>query len=347
MIPRFDLKKEPLYLLLIVFIILINLSSALLDLGQKGVPEKQPKKRSRARELIERRSELKDAIVEDKKASIIASTVALGIILLVFVGLLLDFAIFIRKTGGGIILDRSLPPPQISWNVWDALKVIILFISFGYLLVIVEALLSRLFPSIKANERIISIVNTTIMDITGIGIVFYFVLKRYRHKIKDLGLTLKNFFKNISYGILGYVSLVPVLIVGLLIVVWFVEAFKYKPSPQPVLELFLEERKIPVLVYLSIFVAVVGPVMEEIFFRGFLYNAIKKDMGIRWAIIISAGLFSLLHAHLVGFLPILILGIFLAYLYEKTGSLVSSITLHIMHNIAMVFFVFLIKGITF
>ena len=87
--------------------------------------------------------------------------------------------------------------------------------------------------------------------------------------------------------------------------------------------------------------------MEEIFFRGFLYTAIKKETNTGQAIFISALLFSFLHAHLVGFLPILILGMFLAYLYEKTGSLVPSITVHVIHNLIMVVFIFLIKGIRF
>jgi uncharacterized protein len=85
--------------------------------------------------------------------------------------------------------------------------------------------------------------------------------------------------------------------------------------------------------------------MEEIFFRGFMYNAFKKRMGVFWGIAITAVVFSLLHAHWVGFIPILILGVLLTYLYEKTGSLVPSMTVHILHNLASVFMVFIIKAV--
>jgi membrane protease YdiL (CAAX protease family) len=47
----------------------------------------------------------------------------------------------------------------------------------------------------------------------------------------------------------------------------------------------------------------------------------------------------------VGFLPIMALGLLLTYLYEKTGSLVSSMAVHIMHNVAMVILVFLARNI--
>jgi membrane protease YdiL (CAAX protease family) len=39
----------------------------------------------------------------------------------------------------------------------------------------------------------------------------------------------------------------------------------------------------------------------------------------------------------------MILGLLLTYLYERTGTLVSSITVHIIHNLSMVFLVFLVK----
>ena len=41
----------------------------------------------------------------------------------------------------------------------------------------------------------------------------------------------------------------------------------------------------------------------------------------------------------------MILGVLLAYLYETTGSLVASITVHIIHNSIIVGFVFFIKEV--
>jgi membrane protease YdiL (CAAX protease family) len=76
-----------------------------------------------------------------------------------------------------------------------------------------------------------------------------------------------------------------------------------------------------------------------------MYNAAKKAMGVFWAMMLTSAIFSALHTNLAGFLPIMALGMLLTYMYEKTGSLVSSITIHIIHNLAMVFFVFLAKGI--
>ena len=114
------------------------------------------------------------------------------------------------------------------------------------------------------------------------------------------------------------------------------------------MELLLKEKGGAFLAYSSLFAAILGPVIEELFFRGFLYGVFKKYIGVFWSMTITAAIFAALHTHIVGFFPIMALGMLLAYLYEKTGTLVSSITVHIMHNLGMVFLVLLIKqvGIT-
>ena len=105
----------------------------------------------------------------------------------------------------------------------------------------------------------------------------------------------------------------------------------------------MEEERSKVLLFLTIFVSVFGPIVEEMFFRGFVYPAIKKRLGVLTAALLSAAIFSLLHSNIVGFLPIMALGVLLAYLYETTGSLVSSITVHIIHNSIIVSFILFIK----
>ena len=51
-----------------------------------------------------------------------------------------------------------------------------------------------------------------------------------------------------------------------------------------------------------------------------------------YAIGLNAALFSLLHFELRAVLWLFILGVALAYVYEKTGNLVAPITLHMLNN---------------
>ena len=112
---------------------------------------------------------------------------------------------------------------------------------------------------------------------------------------------------------------------------------------QPVFDMFLEEKRSNVVLFLTVFVAILGPIIEEIFFRGFLYSAVRKRFGVLSGVLLSAALFSMLHTNVTGFAPIIILGILMAFLYETTGSLVAPMAVHIIHNSIIVGFVFFIK----
>jgi membrane protease YdiL (CAAX protease family) len=86
---------------------------------------------------------------------------------------------------------------------------------------------------------------------------------------------------------------------------------------------------------------VIGPVWEEIFFRGFIFGFFRR-WGLYTAILISTALFVLPHydgSHLP--LTQIVGGIVFAIAYEKEKSLVVPITIHCLGNIAMFSLTFL------
>jgi membrane protease YdiL (CAAX protease family) len=85
-------------------------------------------------------------------------------------------------------------------------------------------------------------------------------------------------------------------------------------------------------VLLALLSCVIAPVAEELFFRAVLFTAIRQRASKGLAIFLSGAAFALVHTNLVGFLPILLIGMYLSYIYERTGSLLASITVHIAHN---------------
>ena len=145
-----------------------------------------------------------------------------------------------------------------------------------------------------------------------------------------------NFFRNVGIGVLSYLAMIPLLLAVLFLISVAAKFFSYEPSPQRVVEMFLKESRVGNLVFLTFFVALLEPAIEEIFFRGFVYKAFRTAWGVGRAMVISALIFAVVHMNVVAFLPIFVLGIFLAYLYEHTGSLVSSMTAHMLHNLLMV-----------
>jgi hypothetical protein len=82
---------------------------------------------------------------------------------------------------------------------------------------------------------------------------------------------------------------------------------------------------------LSIFTLV--PVAEELFFRGFLYTALKSRIHWIWAIVIQALFFSILHfAGIAHSIVIFVMGLIFAFVYEKKKNLLIPILAHSMNN---------------
>lgn len=86
------------------------------------------------------------------------------------------------------------------------------------------------------------------------------------------------------------------------------------------------------LVLLLLLIAVVAPVAEELFFRGMLYPVLRRRWGVGWGIVLNAVIFALVH-----FIPLLLPGLFyigllLAWVRERSGSVIPCIVLHAIQN---------------
>jgi len=90
-------------------------------------------------------------------------------------------------------------------------------------------------------------------------------------------------------------------------------------------------------------IVVVAPIAEELFFRGVAFNAWLRERGRRFAYIGSAALFATIHVSLVSLLPIFLLGLALAWVYRRTGSLLAPIAMHATVNGITVAFAMLIR----
>ncbi|MEM9444465.1 MAG: type II CAAX endopeptidase family protein [Verrucomicrobiota bacterium] len=97
--------------------------------------------------------------------------------------------------------------------------------------------------------------------------------------------------------------------------------------------------------YLSfvIYACAIAPVLEEIFFRGFLFPIMKKRAGSLFAYLVTAILFGAVHGHLPSFIPLSFLGLVLAWLYDASGRLWLSVLLHALFNSISLALLFVLK----
>lgn len=78
--------------------------------------------------------------------------------------------------------------------------------------------------------------------------------------------------------------------------------------------------------------ALVAPIVEEIIFRGFIFAGLRDQFGWKKSALISSLLFAVIHFQWTAFLPILILGLIFAYLYQRSGSIWPAIFMHLSSN---------------
>lgn len=77
---------------------------------------------------------------------------------------------------------------------------------------------------------------------------------------------------------------------------------------------------------------ILGPFMEELLFRGLIYNRLKKISDSSIAAYVSAIIFGVYHLNLVQGIYTFIIGILLVFVYEKYNSLWAPYMLHMAAN---------------
>lgn len=93
---------------------------------------------------------------------------------------------------------------------------------------------------------------------------------------------------------------------------------------------FFESLESPVWFF---FVGVVlAPIIEEIFFRGFVFQGFRQRYGWVRAMLLSSIVFAAAHLDLVAFLPTFILGCLLAYMFQRSNSVWPGVILHFLVN---------------
>jgi uncharacterized protein len=136
-----------------------------------------------------------------------------------------------------------------------------------------------------------------------------------------------------EYFVLGLFVLAVVLpLVDLLS--WFAG---YPVTPPFVVDLYKTARESGALLLLLIAIVIAAPLIEEVVFRGFLLPGLASSaMGTGGALVLTSGIWALLHAQYQPFylIQIVVLGVLFGWLRLRSGSTILTIVLHGLLNFA-------------
>ena len=79
-------------------------------------------------------------------------------------------------------------------------------------------------------------------------------------------------------------------------------------------------------------IVILAPLVEEVFFRGFVFNGLRGRMDWWWAAVISGALFAAAHLDPLFLLPAFLMGFLFAFLYQKTNSIWPGMIVHFLVN---------------
>ena len=76
----------------------------------------------------------------------------------------------------------------------------------------------------------------------------------------------------------------------------------------------------------------VAPLVEEAFFRGFVFYGLAGSTGWLWAAIISSAAFAACHVQLYSLVPLFAQGLILCWVRRSGGSIWGAVALHFANN---------------
>ena len=149
---------------------------------------------------------------------------------------------------------------------------------------------------------------------------------------KQFGFYKINFKKWFLFVIGGWIS---ILLFGIAYS-FIMKFFGIEMEEQMVAQELQKYKDTGTIIFLIIVIGFLMPIIEELIFRGVLYQALRSKLSVIFSILISSVIFAAMHGEIKFFIPLLVTGIVCAYSFEKTKSIYAPIGIHIMNNLIAV-----------
>ena len=152
--------------------------------------------------------------------------------------------------------------------------------------------------------------------------------RKDRSEEKEAGFSLEKMPKIWQYGLI--VGLVMVASLGLNFILIMLQAafpnLTYSQMAQSAI--FAAPFWFQILGF-----GLIAPVAEEFIFRGLIFKRYRETNSFVKSMILSSLIFGIVHSNTIQFIYATILGLLFAYTYEKFGTLLAPILLHVVANV--------------
>lgn len=239
---------------------------------------------------------------------------------------------------------RRPPPENPPWSLFDVLAIAVFAFGAVTIVLVLAVLTAHSLPRFH-NMKTVDLAQTALILVPAQTVAYLLVIAfmvqivRLRRRY--------DFLTAISWNApRGQATLVALAVgVGLALfsAVFIGLLSKWMPKSVPIEKLFRDTSSAYIL---SLFGVVVAPFVEELFFRGFLYPALARHIGVGGSTALTAALFAIIHqgqlAHAwVPLTWLFVVGVVLTIVRARTKSVGTCVVIHIAYNatLLVVFFI--------
>ncbi len=214
-------------------------------------------------------------------------------------------------------------------RIWDVLGILLLFFVITFLVVVPAGIIIAIKEYMHQPGKEFDLKNFMGSEIMGISLTYGYIIPMALTVL--LTILLAKIRPRFNFRPV-YLHLFPLVLAGGFFLLLVEEGIlELMPSPDDEFKFMVELiRQHPKLAFLTI--AVAAPFLEEMLFRGIILKFLLKKYPPRTAIIFSALIFGAYHLNPWQFVGATLIGLYLGYIYWRTGSLFYPVLLHFLNN---------------
>ncbi|WP_249871652.1 CPBP family intramembrane glutamic endopeptidase [Oceanobacillus saliphilus] len=230
--------------------------------------------------------------------------------------------------------NNSMSKTTIKWSWRDVFK--LLFLTFVVVPLFIEYLLHDLLYTLFQDSLYSGTMTGLIMAIVFMTSLYFIALKPHGLSWNTVGV---NRFSN-GYWKWIVVWLIVLIVVSVMILT-LMDILNVSWENEKT-ESLLRNKAWHTILIGFVSAAIISPIYEEIFYRGFLYKWFRVKWGVAAGMFVSSFIFMIVHIPTYNTLTVnFVSGLVFAWTYEKTGSVLPAIIIHGTFNgIALILTVF-------
>ncbi len=241
--------------------------------------------------------------------------------------------------------ENNLSHKLIPWTLIDLLSIF----SLTFILVFIIGHLGIVFLNNsdlvqgELVEVVTAFATTLLQNLLLLGLSFWLVGTRYGFSLIDHFFKIdKDQVKNVfGKGIIGGLGIFcGITVFNSVLASFLTYFFDYQPPQQVIITFLLKTQSSWLFLGYVFLIVLVAPIVEETFFRGLVYSYFREKYGVKMAYFLSALLFGIAHQSAWAFVGTFLAGLGLAYLFEKSKSLITNILAHMVWNGVVTIFLF-------